>query len=139
MSWIVMKLHNVSLNCHETSQYFIELSWNFTIFHNITQYFHMQNNFVWFQWFFRTLGLIDRSQSKNSKFLQHWLTEYNRFLGTCRNWHKRWYFTSPSRGIGIQFSTSNNTTSLYDHWLVYRHCAKLRHWGKVERVHLPYK
>ena len=22
------------------------------------------------------------------------------------------------RGIGIQFSTSNNTTSLYDHWLV---------------------
>ena len=48
------------------------------------------------------------------------------FLETCRNWHRRRYFTSPSRGIGIQFSTSNNTTtSLYDHWLVYRHCAKL--------------
>ena len=44
---------------------------------------------------------------------------------TIRNWHERWYFTSSSRGIGIQFSTSNNTTSLYGHWLVYRHCAKL--------------
>ena len=44
---------------------------------------------------------------------------------TIRNWHERWYFTSLSRGIGIQFSTSNNTTSLNDHWLVYRHCAKL--------------
>ena len=44
---------------------------------------------------------------------------------TIRNWHERWYFTSLSRGIGIQFSTSNNTISLNGHWLVYRHCAKL--------------
>ena len=44
---------------------------------------------------------------------------------TIRNWHERWYFTSLSRGIGIQFSTSNNTTSRNGHWLVYRHCAKL--------------
>ena len=58
---------------------------------------------------------------------------------TIRNWHEERYFTSSSRGIGIQFSTSNNTTSLNDHWLVYRHCAKLRHWDKVEKVHLPYK
>ena len=28
-------------------------------------------------------------------------------------------------GYWFQFSTSNNTISLFDHWLVYRHCAKL--------------
>ena len=61
------------------------------------------------------------------------------FNETIRNWHEEWCFTRSSRGIGIQFSTSNNTTSLNDHWLVYRHCAKLRNWGKVEKVHLPYK
>ena len=61
------------------------------------------------------------------------------FNETIRNWHEERYFTSFSRGIGIQFSTSNNTTSLNDHWLVYRHCAKLRHWCKVEKTHLPYK
>ena len=61
------------------------------------------------------------------------------FNETIRNWHEERYFTSSSRGIGIQFSTSNNTTSLNDHWLVYRHCAKLRNWGKVEKFHLPYK
>ena len=61
------------------------------------------------------------------------------FNETIRNWHEEWYFTSSSRGIGIQFSTSNNTTSLNDHWLVYRHCAKLRHWDKVEKALLPYK
>ena len=61
------------------------------------------------------------------------------FNETIRNWHEERYFTPSSRGIGIQFSTSNNTTSLNDHWLVYRHCAKLRNWGKVEKVHLPYK
>ena len=44
---------------------------------------------------------------------------------TIRNWHEKWYFTFFSRGIGIQFSTSNNTTSRNGHWLVYRHCAKL--------------
>ena len=48
------------------------------------------------------------------------------FNETIRNWHEERYFTSFSRGIGIQFSTSNNTTSLNDHWLVYRHCAKLK-------------
>ena len=51
---------------------------------------------------------------------------------TIRNWHERWYFTSSSRGIGIQFSTSNNTTSLYGHWLVYRHCAKLSRFSHVD-------
>ena len=61
------------------------------------------------------------------------------FNETIRNWHEERYVTSFSRGIGIQFSTSNNTTSLNDHWLVYRHCAKLRHWGKVEKFHLPYQ
>ena len=61
------------------------------------------------------------------------------FNETIRNWHEEWYFTSSSRGIGIQFSTSNNTTSLNDHWLVYRHCAKLWNWVKVEKFHLPYK
>ena len=61
------------------------------------------------------------------------------FSETIRNWHEERYFTSFSRGIGIQFSTSNNTTSLNDHWLVYRHCAKLRHWDKVEKYHLPYE
>ena len=53
---------------------------------------------------------------------------------TIRNWHERWYFTSLSRGIGIQFSTSNNTTSRNGHWLVYRHCAKLL---KVFQVQNP--
>ena len=53
---------------------------------------------------------------------------------TIRNWHERWYFTSLSRGIGIQFSTSNNTTSRNGHWLVYRHCAKLL---KVFQVQTP--
>ena len=28
-------------------------------------------------------------------------------------------------GYWVQFSTSNNSTSLFDHWLLYRHCAKL--------------
>ena len=42
-------------------------------------------------------------------------------------------------GIGIQFSTSNNTTSLYDHWLVYRHCAKLSKWYKAEKYPSSYK
>ena len=28
-------------------------------------------------------------------------------------------------GYWLQFSTSNNSTSLFDHWLLYRHCAKL--------------
>ena len=59
------------------------------------------------------------------------------FNETVRNWHGEWYFTRSSRGIGIQFSTSNNTTSLNDHWLVYRHCAKLRDWVKVEKTVLP--
>ena len=31
---------------------------------------------------------------------------------TIRNWHEERYFTSSSRGIGIQFSTSNNTAPL---------------------------
>ena len=61
------------------------------------------------------------------------------FNETIRNWREEWCFTSSSRGIGIQFSTSNNTTSLDDHWLVYCHCAKLRHWDKVEKLHLPCK
>ena len=61
------------------------------------------------------------------------------FNETIRNWHKERYFTSFSRGIGIQFSTSNNTTSLNDHWLVYRHCAKLRNWYKVEKYPSSYK
>ena len=29
-------------------------------------------------------------------------------------------------GYWHQFSTSNNSTSLFDHWLLYRHCAKLK-------------
>ena len=58
---------------------------------------------------------------------------------TIRNWHERWYFTSFSRGIGIQFSTSNNTTSRNGHWLVYRHCAKLIVKGQVDIfLLLPY-
>ena len=58
---------------------------------------------------------------------------------TIRNWHERWYFTSFSRGIGIQFSTSNNTTSRNGHWLVYRHCAKLIVKGQVDMfLLLPY-
>ena len=61
------------------------------------------------------------------------------FNETIRNWHEERYFTSCSRGIGIQFSTSNNTTSLNDHWLVYRHCAKLRKWYKVEKCPSSYK
>ena len=61
------------------------------------------------------------------------------FNETIRNWREGWYFTSSSRGIGIQFSTSNNTTSLNDHWLVYRHCAKLRNWYKVEKYPSSYK
>ena len=61
------------------------------------------------------------------------------FNETVRNWHGEWYLTRSSRGIGIQFSTSNNTTSLNDHWLVYRHCAKLRNWDKVEKLVLPHK
>ena len=61
------------------------------------------------------------------------------FNETIRNWHEERYFTSFSRGIGIQFSTSNNTTSLNDHWLVYRHCAKLRKWYKAEKYTSSYK
>ena len=61
------------------------------------------------------------------------------FNETVRNWHEERYFTSSSRGIGIQFSTSNNTTSLNDHWLVYRHCAKLRKWYKAEKYPSSYK
>ena len=61
------------------------------------------------------------------------------FNETIRNWHEERYFTSSSRGIGIQFSTSNNTTSLNDHWLVYRHCAKLRKWYRAEKSPSSYK
>ena len=34
-------------------------------------------------------------------------------------------FHSVWAGYWLQFSTSNNSTSLFDHWLLYRHCAKL--------------
>ena len=34
-------------------------------------------------------------------------------------------FHFPRAGYWVQFSTSNNSTSLFDHWLLYRHCAKL--------------
>ena len=61
------------------------------------------------------------------------------FNETVRNWHEERYFTSSSRGIGIQFSTSNNTTSLNDHWLVYRHCAKLRKRYRAEKCPSSYK
>ena len=62
------------------------------------------------------------SCSSHSDAHHHQIAGFNE---TVRNWHGEWYFTRSSRGIGIQFSTSNNTTSLNDHWLVYRHCAKL--------------
>ena len=71
------------------------------------------------------------------------MSKYHRatigFNETIRNWHEERYFTSFSRGIGIQFSTSNNTTSLNDHWLVYRHCAKLSKWYKAEKYPSSYK
>ena len=34
-------------------------------------------------------------------------------------------FQTRRAGYWVQFSTSNNSTSLFDHWLLYRHCAKL--------------
>ena len=74
------------------------------------------------------------SCSSHSDAHHHQIAGFNE---TVRNWHGEWYFTRSSRGIGIQFSTSNNTTSLNDHWLVYRHCAKLRDWVKVEKAVLP--
>ena len=42
---------------------------------------------------------------------------------TDRNCYDRRYFTSFVRGIGIKFSISNNSTSLFGHWLKYCHCA----------------
>ena len=82
-------------------------------------------------------------QERNSLFvLQKWSREVWAIIGfneTIRNWHEERYFTSFSRGIGIQFSTSNNTTSLNDHWLVYRHCAKLRKWYWAEKCPSSYK
>ena len=44
---------------------------------------------------------------------------------TDRNCYDRRYFTSVARGIGIKFSISNNSTSLFGHWLKYCHCASM--------------
>ena len=44
---------------------------------------------------------------------------------TDRNCYDRRYFTSVVRGIGIKFSISNNSTSLFGHWLKYCHCASM--------------
>ena len=35
-------------------------------------------------------------------------------------------------GYWVLFSTNNNSTSLFDHWLLYRHCAKLKRDCQVE-------
>ena len=37
-------------------------------------------------------------------------------------------------GYWVQFSTSNNSTSLFDHWLLYRHCAKLNQTASDESL-----
>ena len=44
---------------------------------------------------------------------------------TDRNCYDPRYFTSVVRGIGIKFSISNNSTSLFGHWLKYCHCASM--------------
>ena len=42
-----------------------------------------------------------------------------------RNCLNQFYFTLKGRGIGYSFQLAITAPSLFDHWLLYRHCAKL--------------
>ena len=53
-----------------------------------------------------------------------------------RNCLSQLYFKPKGRGIGYSFQLAITAPSLFDHWLLYRLCAKLV-WGEEILRHIP--